>query len=921
MLITVVDTAGQPIAGATVTINYMTLVPSRGQTDALGQITLTDPVDRQKAELIVSHPRFQRVLYSITAQNYLSGTVSLSLLFTNEWYYIQRLLELPGDLFELIPFLKPVAAIIRGFLGSLAGWLARQSRPVRLGTDLALLILLYVYLNIGAQIFSGALAAPSIAFLNTLDRKNWQCLRCDNCHVLMRVPPYRQKTVGPGVVKVVSNVLIPATSRVLIEPGTTLEIATGRGLDVLGELVAPGTRDLPIVFRPQDPQGTWGNVYVKGGNLTLVQCTFIRGNGTPTDKRTLDSEQRAADSAEGTGNKPRRIIVDFLDNPQERWENRQKPNLLRGGAIYLRDANQARVKECTFQDCSAAQGGAIYIADTSGYFEACTFRNNHATAGGKLNIAGGGAVFCYRAATPKLFSCTFEDNGALESNSCGGAIYCGEYSCPEITDCIFRRNLAVAQGGAIYCYSTHANTAPDTRAPTMEGPTPEGPINISGTTIFEANVAGYQSNSPLSYGTSLIKTGGAIAIEEYCRVNIKGARFKGNSALLGGAVWIKVPDKARRVPEPITLSQATFEANASVYGNQGGDFALDGTSPLREYPAQFLTISECRFGPAAAFPRCIFFHSPCAAADRAEQALLSSLSQQLSLDNEGLAAENIVCEYAFSAGPPAGSTAQQTATTGQGPGRHAMTHEPHRFALCAAGSSAVLGDVPYLQQPSPVLCQSTAVAMVVNYLRSSAGRAEPVTIDEVHERLAAAGGGSAESQPARKQVLQELLADPEWDWAYEPSAERAVALLQESVAQGCPGIMSVGFTASGHVIVALGLFQQDGEWFVLAHDPYARFDYSAAKPGWDFNQSGALVAYPLRVLSTTVTYALVSDTAGGETITAQRLALDGSDSKRLRITGSPAREEIAKLKLTPAEPERSVTEWMFLYRKKNPVHC
>jgi hypothetical protein len=59
-------------------------------------------------------------------------------------------------------------------------------------------------------------------------------------------------------------------------------------------------------------------------------------------------------------------------------------------------------------------------------------------------IGGGGGMYLYNNASPKISNCDFENNEA----KVGGAME-NEFSSPEVTNCIFKFNLAVNQGGAV----------------------------------------------------------------------------------------------------------------------------------------------------------------------------------------------------------------------------------------------------------------------------------------------------------------------------------------------------------------------------------------------------------------------------------------------------------------------------------------
>jgi len=139
-----------------------------------------------------------------------------------------------------------------------------------------------------------------------------------------------------------------------------------------------------------------------------------------------------------------------------------------GGAMYCYSASPS-VVDCSFEDCSSVQGGAIYAfgAGEGMSIDACTFTGNSADYGGVLyatgqlapNLTGcdfsdnhgdlkGGAIYCTNSSSGTIEDCRFLGNDSLA----GGSIFLNYLSSPMITGCVFLDNTA-DEGGAIGAFN------------------------------------------------------------------------------------------------------------------------------------------------------------------------------------------------------------------------------------------------------------------------------------------------------------------------------------------------------------------------------------------------------------------------------------------------------------------------------------
>ena len=200
-------------------------------------------------------------------------------------------------------------------------------------------------------------------------------------------------------------------------------------------------------------------------------------------------------------------------------DNRDLKLEAKGGAVFMAQINENTIRNCTFSDHIAKEGGAIHIDRSVNqirfdriYIEDCVFVANKAVSWKFEWSTMGGAVFLGPDGVAIINRCTFKNNELMNTpdptSAWGGAIYASGSEI-RMSGCIFYNNTASAMGGAVYIGAT-------------------GHISIT-TSLFLSNRA---------------ETGGAVYTEKPWRVDkqsltIVNVRFINNSAIYGGAVRIE----------------------------------------------------------------------------------------------------------------------------------------------------------------------------------------------------------------------------------------------------------------------------------------------------------------------------------------------------------------------------------------------
>ncbi len=170
------------------------------------------------------------------------------------------------------------------------------------------------------------------------------------------------------------------------------------------------------------------------------------------------------------------------------------------GAALRMDPGSPTIRNCTFEQNTAFDGGAVYCegAQSTPTFTNCTFLRNKAIRGEAYT--SGGAVESF-GASPLFRTCRFEEN---ESNSYGGAIFGHDGGEVAVIKCEFIRNRALPPQGTGGALASLGSTFVVVNSAFLGNMAPSGfacTLSIgSDLAMVNSLVVGNTGNTPFSLG-------------------------------------------------------------------------------------------------------------------------------------------------------------------------------------------------------------------------------------------------------------------------------------------------------------------------------------------------------------------------------------------------------------------------------------
>jgi len=359
-----------------------------------------------------------------------------------------------------------------------------------------------------------------------------------------------------------------------------------------------------------------GALRIEGGHVIVSNCYFS-GNRSARHggaiSVTSNGVLEAVDStwASNSADLRRTLRLVWIGSPGDTYyqETSTIESSGRGGALFF-DASTGRLARCRFEDNLAGGGGAV-AAQTNSLvlLEACVFENNRATMATSNVLAGGGALLLDHATatvtsgqfnanqarnggetttitigTPgdpfyqqQISATEFGDGGAISaltgtilhladsafSNNIagdrGGAVLLHACHSAEVAACQFNDNASMARGGAVHVEALTNDLL--MAASSFRGNRTE-PTMATRTTYTIGNPGDTFYSQSTDHETSG-GHGGALSASNVVSLTLQDALFHGNTADLGGGVFITHAATA-------SITGGRFETNSA----RGGGGAL-----------------------------------------------------------------------------------------------------------------------------------------------------------------------------------------------------------------------------------------------------------------------------------------------------------------------------------------------------------
>ena len=317
----------------------------------------------------------------------------------------------------------------------------------------------------------------------------------------------------------------------LMPAADTVEIPNGCDITLI---TAESVGRTAVITRSADLAGV--PLFTNNGALTIASLT-LEGNNIDA---TAPMIQSAGDLAIGSG--------------------ATVQNVVNGGAINATAGNIT--VSGTIQNCSAAEGGAIYHAGNSTITlnENGTIKNNNATSG------SGGAI--YLAGGTVRLSGTFKITGNKAESGNGGAVYCPGTVVIGLDQGVSITNNTAKEGGAIYAETGTISISETENVmvkPAVTGNTATsgngGAIHVGTGSVSVTGGSVSNNKAEDGLGGAIYTTGASVTVSGTAEV-------KSNTATEGGAVYA--------VSGPVTVSGGAVENNTAATGSGGAIHAGSG---------------------------------------------------------------------------------------------------------------------------------------------------------------------------------------------------------------------------------------------------------------------------------------------------------------------------------------------------------
>jgi len=288
----------------------------------------------------------------------------------------------------------------------------------------------------------------------------------------------------------------------------------------------------------------WGNAIVRtgsvGGGQKGTQSSGTIGSATITISGNPDIQAQFVLAKGTSSDNPNSFTMDggtIRNSITDNKKDTEYPNIREeGGAVWLENGT-CTIRGGTIENCTATEGGAIYIKGTNnptftmtgGTIKQCTSQGN----GGAVYLEGG---------TVTLEGGTISDN--LASGGHGGGIYIeeGSFYMPKNGIATITENSAIfrdskgGDGGGLYVTSEEKDVTVELLSGTITQNTSDHwgggvCVDMSGTEQAAKVTVGTsgETDPDISGNHTLLSGGGLYVSGEYANIIINGGNIDGNS--------------------------------------------------------------------------------------------------------------------------------------------------------------------------------------------------------------------------------------------------------------------------------------------------------------------------------------------------------------------------------------------------------
>lgn len=246
-----------------------------------------------------------------------------------------------------------------------------------------------------------------------------------------------------------------------------------------------------------------------------------------------------------------------------------------GGTIVFDASKHAVVRNCTFEENSAVEGGGVYINTFDAKYHSTVEIYDSTFTKNTVKRLGGGMLSI--RSTTLVENCKFDDNVAALN---GGGVY-AKFGSIKINNCEFARNSA-EYGGAILLNDDESQITKSTFVKNVASKTGGGVYSNRGSvkineSNFKENHAEYGGAALLNNDENIIsmcsfvnnaasKNGGAIYSNKGA-VKISDSTFNENHGQYGGALFLNANENV--INNSVLFKNHASKNGGAVYSNKG----------------------------------------------------------------------------------------------------------------------------------------------------------------------------------------------------------------------------------------------------------------------------------------------------------------------------------------------------------------